>query len=353
MLFLNLVFFIFLQIFAFVIYVINKKFAIDVFLFFFLMLIFVVSYRLIGYDLSSYEYIYNYFIAGEVLRSIEPTVSLMASFSEFLGLGFRGFLFAYSFLTFSLLFILSFYLKIDSSRVLFLYIIIYLASGPMVSIRASVASLLILISIKFFYDRKFFFCMLFFSASVSFHYSSIVFIFLPFLYLLTRGSSIFISSFISSFVFVVFIYSIANIDFYFNNLYYLYLKERLSIYLFVVSNDYYNLAHIALLFRQIVVSLSFIYILFKIKDKIGCLNSPFYRFVFFVVAFSVFFSFFSVFGGFSTFGFRVFDLLSVGIVILLVRLKAVCFFPLFIILIFNFGYTFLGYKSVLLDAYSP
>ncbi len=351
---LNLFVFIYIQILSTFIYLAKIRLSYGLSLFVLFVLFVLVGFRLVGYDLSSYRYIYNGYASGDIIRVMEPTVEVISLVSDYFGLGYRGFLLAYSAVTFSLILFVSKLYKVNLVIFLSLYVVFFLASGPAVSIRASVSSIFILMAIFYFFNKSRGRSIIFFLLAISFHYSSLVLLVVLFSYFTASYfKNLIMYSFLMTGLVVIALFSIVNIDFGFLGGFFQYLQDRLYIYLLEVEVDYSNLSHVALIFRQLVISLFTAFILYKINSCRAIANSPLLSFLFVLVAFSTFFSLFSLFFGFSVFGTRVFDILTVGVIILIIKSEVRLFFPVIFISAVNCGYFILGYFSVLLDAYRP
>lgn len=292
-------------------------FSSSVFYFFSFLLFLFNGFRIIGYDLFTYKKIYDFYSVGDVYRVMEPSVEYISRISSMFDFGFFGFLSIYSSLTFILLCFLDRAFK-AKGFFLVLFTVLFFAPGAMASIRATVASLFILLSCLAYNRNNY----LLFCASLilafNFHFSSIIVVLLLFLPSKLSGghknSSIL---FLCLFLMFNLVPSILN-QLPSSIPIFSILSERIEAYLSRDGYELLNSARIALLLRWFLFAIGgyvIIMELYKFKHIFNSLESLLYK----IAWFSVVFYLYCLLFGFVEVGFRIFDLLFVLSIPLLIK----------------------------------
>jgi len=295
-----------------------------------------IGFRQIGYDLDTYEMIYNWYVAGLTYRVMEPSVRIIADISNQFRLGYNGFLLIYAFTTFYFLYIIGKKLYKQYDYFFIVYIVLFMASGVMVSIRATVAALAILLALYYFSKKKYLFYTIWLSIAVFFHYSALLILPLS-LFLKTKNKMVVILLMVLGFFGIFFLLYIANIN--------AYLFDRLVEYFDRNSFSHFNSALLVQLFRIFIIVASSIFILYDIRYKINVQDSL--ELIYYNIAlFGTVFYFLMVLIGSIDLGKRVYEITAVSIVYLITKYKnKKIIYAVVLIGISNIGYLYMGYLS--------
>lgn len=128
----------------------------------------VVGFREFGYDYYSYKTIYDAIASGDgyITEWITQTI-IIASDSS--GFGFKGFLTAYALMNFSLIYVIARMERISLAIFLSVYCIILFSTGPLVTIRSSLSSLIFCIAFFLYFRERRLPALLALIAAIAFH----------------------------------------------------------------------------------------------------------------------------------------------------------------------------------------
>lgn len=129
---------------------------------------FAVGFREFGYDYYSYRSIYDAIASGNGYVTEWMTQSIILA-SESSGIGFKGFLTFYAVINFILVYVVARMERISLTLFLSVYCILLFSTGPLVTIRSSLASLIFCIGIFLYYRRLRLAALLVLVIAMAFH----------------------------------------------------------------------------------------------------------------------------------------------------------------------------------------
>jgi len=334
----SLVILLLIQITSIILVIKNYKFSNSVINTLMLFVFLMIGMRQIGYDLDTYEMIYNWYAAGLTYRVMEPSISFIASFSSRIGIEYSGFLLIYAFITLYLLYLINSKIHKKYYFSMILYIVLFMASGAVVSIRATVASLAITLGVYYFGRKKYFSYVFWLFVGILFHYSSIIVLFLTGLLKIKNKSIIILIVVTTSFcLFLLFPLISDNLG--------LSQIDRLIGYLNKNSYENYNSAVVVQQLRIFIIVISSLYILYAIKDNINTNHSielVFYN----IVLISLVFYVVTLISGNLELGKRIYEITAIPIIFLISKYKTKkIIYAVVLIGISNLGYLYMGYLS--------
>lgn len=112
-----------------------------------------VGLREFGYDYYSYKNIYESIVNGYGYI-IEWMTQFIITTSHSTGIGLKGFLSVYALLTFSLIYVISRMERVSLTILLSVYCILLFSTGPLVTIRSSLSSLIFCIAFLLYFRKK-------------------------------------------------------------------------------------------------------------------------------------------------------------------------------------------------------
>lgn len=112
-----------------------------------------VGFREFGYDYYSYQSIYQAIVSGEGYIT-EWITQLIVLASDSSGIGFKGFLTVYALMNFSLLYVVARMERISLTLFLSVYCILLFSTGPLVTIRSSLSSLIFCIAFSLYFRGR-------------------------------------------------------------------------------------------------------------------------------------------------------------------------------------------------------
>lgn len=129
---------------------------------------FAVGFREFGYDYYSYRSIYDEITSGEG-HITEWITQFIILASESTGIGFKGFLTFYAVMNFTLVYVIARMERISLTMFLSVYCILLFSTGPLVTIRSSLSSLIFCIALFLYFSRRRFQALLALGVAIAFH----------------------------------------------------------------------------------------------------------------------------------------------------------------------------------------